>query len=150
MCLQGKVSEGVRLALDQKDVNVMVDVLALLTPQQVNQQCSHLTRLCITQQLAADMSDSIPKEGLAKRVEWIKCLVLSMLNVQLKSDSPEDASFSRHFKSMLSVVLDSIDSAQEVIMQAQFDNGEDDNAVVIPQSTSTDLQLLQCLIQTKI
>lgn len=49
-------------ALEQKDVASIVEVLAQLTPAVVNGKCSPLVRLCITQQLAADMSERIPQE----------------------------------------------------------------------------------------
>ncbi len=48
--------------LEDKDIAVTVSLLELLTPSQVASSCSHLERLCITQQLAADMSVNIPIE----------------------------------------------------------------------------------------
>lgn len=48
--------------LEDKDIAVTVALLEQLTPAQVAGACSRLERLCITQQLAADMSVNIPIE----------------------------------------------------------------------------------------
>ena len=48
--------------LEDKDISVTVALLELLTPAKVSAECSHLERLCITQQLAADMSVNVPIE----------------------------------------------------------------------------------------
>ena len=60
--MQGRISEAVVRVLEDKDIAVTVSLLELLTPSQVASSCSHLERLCITQQLAADMSVNIPIE----------------------------------------------------------------------------------------
>lgn len=59
---RGLVSEAVCAALDNKDVAQIVEVLDQLTPTIVALKCSHLIRLCIAQQLAADMSVNFPQE----------------------------------------------------------------------------------------
>ncbi len=59
---QGLVEEAVRLALEMKDVDATLNVLAELTPAKVNSSCSNIVKLCITQQLAADMSVNLPVE----------------------------------------------------------------------------------------
>lgn len=51
-----------RLALEMKDVNETIQVLSELTPAKVNSSCSNIVKLCITQQLAADMSVNLPTE----------------------------------------------------------------------------------------
>ncbi len=146
---QGSIEEGMRLALDEKDIAAMLSALALVSPQQVNSHCSHLTRLCITQQLAADMSTAMPSEGIGKRVEWMKALVLSLLN----TEDVQDPNFHRHYKTMIRVVSESIQSAQEMVRLSHYDTGDDagdEGMVAIPLSVSNDLQLLQVVIQTKI
>jgi hypothetical protein len=60
--LQGRISDAVVRVLEDKDIAVTVSLLEQLTPAQVTASCSHLERLCITQQLAADMSVNIPIE----------------------------------------------------------------------------------------
>jgi hypothetical protein len=56
------VEQAVRVALESKDITVMIDLLSELTPQRVNASCSNIIRLCITQQLAADFSVNLPVE----------------------------------------------------------------------------------------
>lgn len=143
---QGLVAEAVRAALDEKDILQMVDLLGELTPQQVISKCSHIIRLCITQQLAADMSVNMPVEGIAQRLEWIKLLVLSVIRIPA-AEVVNDLSFKRSFPSMIQAVLESIQAAKELISAAQYDNGED-NAMEIPQSVHADLQLLEIVMQT--
>lgn len=179
--------------LEDKDISVTVSLLELLTPQQVTQACSHLERLCITQQLAADMSVNVPIEvctvlnityynglsvnlyfarqracfacpvnshvlvcvlfililqGIGKRIDWIKHLVLSLLSGH--NPLREDAHYESHFKAMIAVVLDSISAAKKLIFSAQYDTGEDDAlSLQIPHSVGTDLQLLEFVIQSK-
>ena len=48
--------------LEDKDISVTVALLDQLTSAQITAHCSALERLCITQQLAADMSVNIPIE----------------------------------------------------------------------------------------
>lgn len=59
---RGLVSDAVVRVLEDKDIATTVALLDRLTPQQVNNECSHLERLCITQQLATDMSVNKPVE----------------------------------------------------------------------------------------
>lgn len=141
--------------LEDKDIAVTVSLLELLTPGQVAASCSHLERLCITQQLAADMSVNIPLEGIGKRVDWIKNLVLSLLSGKAGGGAQggiyEDPNYEAHFKTMISVVLDSISAAKKLIFSAQYDTGEDDalSNLQVPHSVGTDLQLLEYVIQSK-
>jgi len=141
------IADAVRSALELKDICETVSVLHQLTPQQINLNCSNLIRLCITQQLAADMSVNIPMEGIARRIEWIKYLVLSLVRIS-DSEMERDLALSRNFKTMISAVLESIQAGKTLILNAQFDDGEE-NAIEIPQSVETDLQLLECVIQSK-
>lgn len=68
---RGLVSDAVLRALEDKDVSITISLLDRLTPSQVNSKCSNLVRLCITQQLAADMSVNVPEEVLcAHHVQW--------------------------------------------------------------------------------
>ena len=143
---KGKVNEAIVAALELKDISITVTVLAKIDPAVVTQKCSELVRLCIVQQLAADMSTNTPEEGLAKRVDWVKNLVLSLIGTKDKS---EDEVYNRNFKSMIQTVLESIQSANKIIFNSMQDDGED-ISVEIPRSVSTDLQLLEFVIQSKI
>jgi len=140
---RGLVSEAVLRALEDKDVSITVSLLDRLTPAQVNSQCSNLVRLCITQQLAADMSVSAPEEGIARRVEWVKNLVLSLVTGPASAES--DPAYLRSFKSTLQMVLESIQAAKRLIF-----SGEGGDEAQVPQSVGTDLQLLEFIIQSKL
>ena len=144
---QGRVADAVFAALETKDISITVSVLMKLSPSQVNTDCSNLVRLCITQQLAADMSVNVPEEGIGKRVDWIKNLVLSL--VGKTSSATNDAAYNRNFKSMIQVVLESIQAAKKLIFSSQMDDGEEDT-LEIPRSVGTDLQLLEFVIQSQI
>jgi hypothetical protein len=139
---QGLVSDALLRALEDKDVSTTIALLDRLTPSQVNATCSGLVRLCITQQLAADMSVNAPEEGIAKRVEWVKNLVLSLVSAPaVPADS--DPTYERSFKSTIQMVLESLQAAKHLV----FDNTD---GGVVPQSVSTDLQLLEFVIQSKL
>lgn len=136
------------MALENKDVEVTVSVLSKLNHNDLKANCSNLVRLCITQQLAADMSVNMPSEGIAKRVEWIKNLVFSLVQLSA-NDIDSDPKLCKNWKAMISTVLDSISTAKQLVVESQYDNGEDD-VLEIPASVSLDLELLEFLIRSKI
>jgi hypothetical protein len=145
---QGKIAEAIICALDNKNIDETVAVLAKLSPAVVNQKCSPLVRLCITQQLASDLSVNAPSEGIAKRLEWIKSLVATIVRIP-KPEFDANVNLKRNFPSMIQAVLESIQAAKGWIARAQYDNGEDDDATVdIPHSVHTDLELLEIVVQT--
>lgn len=147
---QGKIAEAIIAALDNKNVDETVAVLAQLTPAVVTQKCSHLVRLCITQQLASDLSVNAPSEGIAKRLEWIKSLVVTIVRLPA-AELESNRSLKANFRPMIQAVLESIQAAKEWIARAQYDNGEDDEGgsiEEIPHSVHTDLQLLEFVVQS--
>lgn len=73
------MSDAIVRVLEDKDITVTVRLLELLTPSQVASCCSHLEILCITQQLAADMSVNIPIEVSS----FITVVVLFFVQSQL-------------------------------------------------------------------
>ena len=85
---------------------------------------------------------------MAKRVDWIKNLVLSLVNVS-SAEKESDPAFHKNFKKMIQAVLESTQAAHQVIDSAQFDDGSD-NPIEIPISVKTDLQLLEFVIQSKL
>lgn len=87
-------------------------------------------------------------------MDWIKNLVLSLLTGKeggAKGGIYEDPNYEIHFKTMISVVLDSISAAKKLVFSAQYDTGEDDalSSLQVPHSVGTDLQLLEFVIQSK-
>jgi hypothetical protein len=145
---QGKIAEAIIAALDNKNVDETVAVLAKLNPATVNQKCSPLVRLCITQQLASDLSVNAPSEGIAKRLEWIKSLVATIVRIP-KPELNANVNLKRNFPSVIQAVLESIQAAKEWIARAQYDNGEEEDTTVdIPHSVHTDLELLELVVQT--
>lgn len=86
-------------------------------------------------------------------MDWIKNLVLSLLSSKNSATGGiyEDPNYESHFKTMISVVLESISAAKKLIFSAQYDTGEDDvlSNLQVPHSVGTDLQLLEYVIQSK-
>ena len=82
-------------------------------------------------------------QGIAKRIEWIKNLVLSLVNgpSSLGGDQ-KDAGYERTFGVTIRVVLESIQMAKEIL----FSGATSD----LPMSVSTDLQMLEFIIQMKL
>ena len=95
-------------------------------------------------------------QGLAKRVEWIKNLVLSLINKKKKApggiaapntslvETEDDPIYTSNFKLMITVVLESIEIVRK---QLEENEGEEESST---QSVATDLHLLQCLLQSKV
>lgn len=91
-------------------------------------------------------------QGLAKRIEWIKSLVMSLVNHKndnankSSGNDRDDLVFQQNFPSMIQIVLDSIQAAKQLMNELNAG----DNANLIPQSVSTDLQLLEYVIRTQL
>lgn len=83
---RGLVSDAVVRVLEDKDIATTVALLDRLTPQQVNSECSHLERLCITQQLATDMSVNKPVEVSTIIISYhVFCVLL--LTIPMMTDA---------------------------------------------------------------
>lgn len=102
-------------------------------------------------------------QGIAKRVDWIKNLVLSLLTYNKNSNTvnnsctnrataarQEDPHYDIHFKTLITVVLDSISAAKRMIAATSSSTATDGDTASSFQSVCTDLQLLEFVIQSKI
>lgn len=151
---KGRIAEAIEAALEYKDTELLVSVLGKITCALVVEHCSTLVLLCTAQQLAADLAlAGNPVEvvrshfisltncltcriiyllqGLTKRLEWIKCLVMHLIFT-----SPISSSVSPvHMRTVMSSVRDSI-----TVTQAKCT----DNSVL------TDLTMLQHFVLTKL
>lgn len=96
-------------------------------------------------------------QGIEKRINWIKSLVISLL-LTSKGGAARDAAekqdphYEAHFKAMVAVVLESVAAAKEMIFASQFDDGEEEGASLclhVSQAVCNDLQLLEFFIQSK-
>lgn len=97
-------------------------------------------------------------QGIEKRINWIKSLVVSLL-LTSKGGAARDAAekqdphYEAHFKAMVAVVLESIAAAKEMIFASQFDDGEEQEgsspSLHVSQAVCNDLQLLEFFIQSK-
>ena len=98
-------------------------------------------------------------QGIEKRINWIKSLVVSLL-LTSKGGAARDAAekqdphYDSHFKAMVAVVLESIAAAKEMIFASQFDDGEEQlegssPSFHVSQAVCNDLQLLEFFIQSK-
>jgi hypothetical protein len=103
--------------------------------------------LCLISRLVSCVA-----QGIGKRVDWVKSLVLSLLSNRGGDGTHGDPNYAQHFTSMIGVVLASISAAKKLVYSAQYDTGEDDglSALQIPQSVGTDLDLLEFVIQSQI
>lgn len=109
-------------------------------------------------------------QGIEKRINWIKSLVISLLLQTSKGGAARDAAekqdphYEAHFKAMVAVVLESIAAAKELIFASQFDDGEEEgemggggegasssssSSLHVSQAVCNDLQLLEFFIQSK-
>jgi len=156
----GRVAEAVEATLEQKNTELLVKVLSGLSAADVVKHCSVVVLLCTTQQLAVDLATteepievrgfsthfhlvSLPSltqtsphlqhtQGLPKRLEWIKSLVLHLVS---SAAVASDASAAAHISTVLGSVRDSITATQQRCT---------DSAV------NTDLLILQHVVQSKL
>jgi len=103
---EGRVGEAVELAVEIKSSDALVRLLQRLTPADVVDSCHSLCILCVAQQLASDFAGTLegfePAEGLAKRMEWLKELLMAC-------DADEgDASLQQPRARIISSVLESL------------------------------------------
>ena len=103
---EGKISEAIESALEDKSIEMLLKVLSKLEPLQVNQDCSGLLRLCTIQQLSSDLAKHDPYEGINGRLDWLKSLLLNLI------DSDDDT-VKQYLTSMLSGVYNNLKIASE-------------------------------------
>lgn len=99
---KGLVSDAVVRVLEDKDIATTVALLDRLTTQQVNNECSHLERLCITQQLATDMSVNKPVEVTTIIISIATIIIISII-IALKRDECSDFFVSLHTLTLMMV-----------------------------------------------
>ena len=103
---EGKIADAIECALEDKSIDMLLKVLSKLDPIQVNQDCSGLLRLCTTQQLAADLAKSEPTEGINTRLDWLKSLLLSLID-------SDDSIVKEYLPTMLSGVYNNLKVASD-------------------------------------
>lgn len=88
-----------------------------------------------------------PSQGLANRLDWLKHLVLSLLNPTIPPEETEK--YERYFKVVVQGVLESLSAAQEMWKASMYDEGEE-GGEALPPTVHTDLMLLEQVLITKI
>ena len=109
---QGHVAEAVNAALELKDIDSVLNLLAEMTPALLTDNCSKISILCMTQQLAVDLSIHDPTEGLSARLDWIKNLVVHILFNSKAEDGVVDAQTDAYSTVVMNSVKDSIAATQ--------------------------------------
>ena len=84
---------------------------------------------------------------MATRLDWLKHLVLSLLNPTIPAEEAEK--YERYFKVVVQGVLESLSTAQEMLRASMYDEGEE-GGEAMPPSVHTDLMLLEQVLITKI
>lgn len=139
----GRVAEALEATLEQKDVTLLVTLLSrMASVSQLTDTCSRLHLLCATQQLAVDLAKNTPQEGLPRRLEWIKNLVMHLI-----SAAPDEEA-AMHIKPVLTLVGESLNAAQARLLTEASDGSGVDAAGL--SSTVTDLRMLQLIVGSQI
>lgn len=141
---KGRISDAVECALEYKSIAELVRLLEKISPQTLLANCSSLLLLCTVQQLAADFSAQDPAEGIAKRLEWLKSLMMGLL---LSPNTNESSDDTQTKKSLLKVIHDYLQiTADRFSVQSQ--SGEEGMEGLA--GYTTDIRLLIHIIGSKL
>jgi len=140
---EGKIAEAVEASLEMKDMDVLLALLAEMTPAQLTDNCSKILILCMTQQLAVDLSDRDPAEGLSTRLDWIKNLVVHILfNSKAAEDDSDVAAQTAEYSA---IVMNSVDESIIATQQRIQTTGESDKPH--NKAALTDLNMLSHFVK---
>jgi len=141
---KGRISDAVECALEYKAIAELVRLLEKISPQTLLSNCSSLLLLCTVQQLAADLALQDPAEGTAKRLEWLKSLMMGLL---LSPNTAESSADSLTTKSLLKVILDYLQTTADRFNSQVQGGGEGTEGLA---AFTTDIRLLTHLISSKL
>jgi len=137
---EGKVAEAVEAALELKDISAILRVLEEVSASVLTEKCGKILLLCLTQQLAVDLSESNPSEGLPVRLDWIKNLVMhTLFNAREGEEGGEGA--EQYVAIVMQSVKEAIKATQERI-QSSGDADKPEHKVAI-----TDLVMLSHIVK---
>jgi len=140
---EGKIAEAVEASLEMKDMDVILALLAEMTPAQLTDNCSKILILCMTQQLAVDLSDTDPAEGLSVRLDWIKNLVVHILFNSKASE--EDGDVTAQTAEYSAIVMNSVNESIVATQQRIQTAGDVDKAH--NKAALTDLNMLSHFVK---
>jgi len=147
---KGKLVESVECALEWKDSDKLVALLERMTPNQFLGKCNRLLQLCTAQQLANDLAVKDPQEGLSKRLEWLKNLVMGLLFASADA-STTDPSANQYLGQVMAGMTDSLHKTEarlnEKIAEARSAGDTQQHAAYT--AAETDLRMLMVLVSSK-
>ena len=148
---RGLISEAVECALELKDTDKLVALLEKMSHGQVTGKCNRLVQLCTVQQLAGDLTQKEPQEGLSKRVIWLKTLVMSLIFAP-PSVTQQDSSAEAYLTSVFSDMIVCLRATESrlVTQITTFQEDGDDDAIIPYSAAITDLQMLIAIVATKV
>ena len=137
-------------ALEWKDSDKLVALLERMTPNQLLHNCNRLVQLCTAQQLAGDLSHKDPQEGLSKRLEWLKNLVMGLLFASAEVTA-RDASANTYLAPVLSAMTSSLKQTETRLISkiAEFRAAGDETRAAPYNAAATDLRMLMALVSSK-
>ena len=115
---EGKVAEALEAALELKDITAILQVLEEVPASVLTEKCSKILLLCLTQQLAVDLSEANPAEGLPVRLDWIKNLVMHTLFNSSQEGSEEGDAAQQYVAVVMQSVKEAIKATQERIQSS--------------------------------
>jgi hypothetical protein len=144
------VSSAVECALEWKDSDKLVALLERMTPNQLLQNCNRLVQLCTAQQLAGDLSNKDPQEGLSKRLEWLKNLVMGLLFASAEV-SAKDATADSYLAPVMAAMTTSLKQTETRLTAkiSEFRTAGDESRAAPYNAAATDLRMLMALVSSK-
>lgn len=134
----GNVLEAVECALELRDIVKLVNLLDLMTPQQLVTNCNKLVQLCTAHQLAEDLSSKLPQEGISRRLEWLNSLIFGLLF----SVASQDTSAAQHLKPVFADIAKFLIAAESSVISqiGSIVNTADSGSTYVP--TAIDFKYL--------
>ncbi len=139
---QGKVADAIECALEHKNINALVRLLNQLSFNQVTAHCSSIATLCCAQQLADDLAQNRPIEGMKQRIEWLKNLVIGLTNKT--DDCSSIPSYNEKKTALLQGILRNLNVTKEKFGVDASDIPEDQVS-----SITTDINMLIVVISSQ-
>jgi hypothetical protein len=136
----GKASLAMEVALEQRDVSLLVRLIEKLTENQLSDELSLLGRVCAAQQLCADFAKNDPQEGTKTRLEHLKALVIHLFANNDGDDQEEDFQLDGH--EIIGIMLNSLEEAE----QRTLANNDLKDAVV--RSFRSDFRILRSVLSS--
>mmetsp|Transcript_23357 Transcript_23357/g.21245 ORF Transcript_23357/g.21245 Transcript_23357/m.21245 type:complete len:1408 (+) Transcript_23357:45-4268(+) len=91
---EGRVTEALEAVVISPDISILINILNKIPLQSLNESPS-IVQLSLVHRLVEDMSTTNPIEGWRQRMEWVKCLTISIIRSKNPSTPSNSRSLSR-------------------------------------------------------